>query len=108
MSPPQHPSQLRSGDRIREYHIERIISEGGFSLVFLVKLQGVSYAVKMATTPASDEGPERVDGWLRREVVSLERIVHPNLLPVYEMGRWPEMPAGHREPRSLKISSTYP
>jgi len=95
MSLPQHPSQLRPGDRIREYRIECVISEGGFSLVFLVTLQGVSYAVKMATTPASDEGPERVDGWLRREVVSLERIIHPNLLPVYEMGRWPDPRTGY-------------
>ena len=95
MSPTQTPHQLRPGDRIREYRILRALSEGGFSLVFLVELHGAPYAVKMATTPASDEGPERVDGWLRREVASLERIVHPNLLPVYEMGRWPDPRTGY-------------
>jgi serine/threonine-protein kinase len=94
MSTAHHPAQLRPGERIREYLIERAISEGGFSLVFLVTLHGVPYALKMATTPASAEGPDRVDGWLRREVVSLERIVHPNLLPVYEMGRWPDPRTG--------------
>jgi serine/threonine-protein kinase len=95
MSPPQHPSQLRPGDHVREYRILRVLGGGGFSLVFLVEFHGVTYAMKMATTPASDAGPERVDGWMRREVVSLERIIHPHLLPVYEMGRWPDPRTGY-------------
>jgi eukaryotic-like serine/threonine-protein kinase len=95
MSPAPHPNQFRPGDLIHQYRIVRVIGTGGFSRVFLVEFQGRQYALKMATTSASEEDPNQVDGWLRREVGTLERLTHPHLLPAYELGRWPEPRTGY-------------
>jgi len=95
MSVPQHPGQLRKGHRIREYRILRVLAEGGFSRVFLVELKGRRYVLKLATTAASDKDPDRVDGWMRREAASLELLAHPHLLPIYEVGRWPDPSTGY-------------
>ncbi|HYO54001.1 serine/threonine-protein kinase [Archangium sp.] len=90
-----HPNQLRQGDHVREYLIQRRLAVGGFSLVFLVEHEGSPYVMKMALQPASDEEEDLVDGWMRREAVSLEHLAHPNLLPVYELGRWPDPRTGY-------------
>ncbi|ATB31406.1 serine/threonine protein kinase [Melittangium boletus] len=84
-----HPNQLRPGDHVREYRIIRRLGSGGFSIVFLVEHEGNPYALKMALQPVSEVDEDQVDGWIRREAVSLEHLVHPNLLPIHELGRWP-------------------
>jgi serine/threonine-protein kinase len=90
-----HPNQLRSGHSVREYLVVRRLGVGGFSLHFLVEHEGNPYVMKMALQPASDADEDRVDGWMRREAVSLEHLSHPNLLPVHEMGRWPDPRTGY-------------
>ena len=95
MRPPLHPHQLRKGHRIREYRVLRVLAEGGFSRVFLVRLKGRRYVLKLATTSVSEKDPDHVDGWMRREAASLELLVHPHLLPVYETGRWPDPSTGY-------------
>jgi serine/threonine-protein kinase len=89
------PEQLGPGDSLRGYRILRELAQGGFSRVFLVELEGCRYALKLATTPASPEDLDHVDGWVRREAVSLEHLAHENLLPVYELGRWPDPRTGY-------------
>ncbi|ATB36542.1 hypothetical protein CYFUS_001957 [Cystobacter fuscus] len=95
MSKALHPNQLRPGDHVREYRLLRRLGVGGFSMVFLAERGRHYYALKVALQPASDADEDRVDGWLRREAVSLEHLVHPNLLPVHEWGRWPEPRTGY-------------
>ncbi|WP_052519723.1 serine/threonine protein kinase [Archangium violaceum] len=95
MNKPLHPNQLRPGHRVREYLVVRRLGAGGFSLLFLVEHEGDSYVMKMALQPASDADEDRVDGWMRREAVSLEHLSHPNLLPVHELGRWPDPRTGY-------------
>ena len=95
MNKPLHPNQLRPGHRVREYLVVRRLGAGGFSLLFLVEREGDSYVMKMALQPASDADEDRVDGWMRREAVSLEHLSHPNLLPVHELGRWPDPRTGY-------------
>ena len=90
-----HPNQLRPGDLVREYRLVRRLGKGGFSVVFLAKYGGQDYALKMALQPASSQDEEHTDGWMRREAVSLESLPHPNLLPVHELGRWPEPKTGY-------------
>ncbi|ATB30301.1 serine/threonine protein kinase [Melittangium boletus] len=95
MSEAIHPNQLRPGDHIREYRLVRRLGTGGFAIVFLAEYRGQSYAVKVALQPASDDDGDHLDGWMRREAVSLEHLSHPNLLPVHELGRWPQPRTGY-------------
>ncbi|HSP77068.1 MAG TPA: serine/threonine-protein kinase [Myxococcaceae bacterium] len=95
MSQPLAPRQLRPGDSVRDYRVIRRVGRGGFSFVFLIERAGQPFAMKMASRPASKEDPYDVDRWLRREATSLEQLTHPNLLPVYEMGRWPDPREGY-------------
>jgi serine/threonine protein kinase len=95
MSKALHPNQLRPGDHVRDYRLLRRLGVGGFSMVFLAERESHHYALKVALQPASDADEDHVDGWLRREAVSLEHLVHPNLLPVHEWGRWPDPRTGY-------------
>ena len=95
MNPPLHPHELRSGHRIRDFLIVRRLGVGGFSFVFLVEREGRRYSLKMAARPASKEDEDRVDDWIRREVLSLEHLEHSQLLPVLEWGRWPDPEKGY-------------
>jgi eukaryotic-like serine/threonine-protein kinase len=95
MSTPLHPHQLRSGHPIRDFLIVRRLGVGGFAFVFLVEREGRRYSLKLAARPASKEDVDRVDDWMRREVVSLEHLEHPHLLPVLEWGRWPDPEKGY-------------
>ncbi|MCY1075048.1 serine/threonine protein kinase [Archangium lansingense] len=90
-----HPNQLRPRHRVREYRVVRRLATGGFSLVFLVEKAGQPYVMKMALQPASDAEADHADGWMRREAVSLEHLAHPHLLPVHELGRWPDPRTGY-------------
>ncbi|HEX5749819.1 MAG TPA: protein kinase [Archangium sp.] len=95
MNKPLHPNQLRPGHSVREYLVVRRLGAGGFSLLFLVEHEGNPYVMKVALQPASDADEDSVDGWMRREAVSLEHLSHPNLLPVHELGRWPDPRTGY-------------
>jgi eukaryotic-like serine/threonine-protein kinase len=92
---PLHPMQLRAGDRVRDLRIVYRLGVGGFSFVFLVEREGQRAVLKMATRPLSEEDQDQVDAWMRREVVSLECLEHPNVLPVREWGRWPDAETGY-------------
>jgi eukaryotic-like serine/threonine-protein kinase len=80
---------------VRDFRIVRRLGVGGFSFVFLVERAGRRLTMKMAARPASKEDEDRVDAWMRREVVSLESMNHPGLLPVLEWGRWPDPETGY-------------
>ncbi|HZH77493.1 MAG TPA: protein kinase [Archangium sp.] len=95
MRNPLHPNQLRTGDTVRDFHVVRRLGVGGYAFVFLVEREGRPYSMKMAAQPVSEEDEDRVDAWFRREVVSLESLVHPQLLPVLERGRWPDPETGY-------------
>ncbi len=80
---------------MRDFRIVRRLGVGGFAFVFLVERAGRHYTLKMAAQPASEVDEDRVDAWMRREVLSLECLEHPHLLPVIEWGRWPEPETGY-------------
>ena len=95
MSNVPHPNQLRPGDHVREYRIVRRLGADGFSIVFLAEHEGHPYALKVALQPASDVDVDPVDGWIRREALSLDHLIHPSLLPVHGLGRWPRPRMGY-------------
>ena len=95
MNKPLNPNQLLAGHRVRDFRIVRRLGVGGYAFVFLVERAGQSYVLKMAAQPASGTDVDRVDAWMHREVVSLETLEHPYLLPVLEWGRWPEPVGGY-------------
>ncbi|HEX8824234.1 MAG TPA: serine/threonine-protein kinase [Archangium sp.] len=95
MSEPLHPDQLRAGHAVRDFRVVRRLGVGGFAFVFLMEREGRSFSMKVAARPASEADEDRVDEWMRREVLSLESVVHPHLLPVLEWGRWPDPEAGY-------------
>jgi serine/threonine protein kinase len=95
MNKPLHPNQLRPGCMVRDFHVIRRLGVGGFAFVFLVEREGRRLSLKMAAQPASPEDEDRVDGWMRREVASLEHLEDPRLLPVLEWGRWPDPETGY-------------
>jgi serine/threonine-protein kinase len=95
MRRPLHPNQLRTGHRVRDFRIVRRLGVGGFAFVFLVERAGHRYTLKMAAQPVSEADEDRVDDWMRREVLSLKCLEHPHLLPVLEWGRWPDPETGY-------------
>ncbi len=92
---PRRPDQLRAGHHVRDFRIVRRLGVGGFAFVFLVKRGGQRYVMKMAARAASAKDLDKVDAWMRREVISLEHLEHPHLLPVLERGRWPDPETGY-------------
>ncbi|MBM7119203.1 protein kinase domain-containing protein [Archangium primigenium] len=95
MNRPLHPNQLSIGHHVRDFRIVRRLGVGGYAFVFLVERASQLYVLKMAAQPASATDVDRVDAWMRREVLSLESLEHPHLLPVLEWGRWPEPVGGY-------------
>jgi serine/threonine-protein kinase len=80
---------------VQGYRVVRRLGVGGFAFVFLVERAGHPYTLKLAARPASEKDEDRVDAWMRREVLSLECVQHPSLLPVLEWGRWPDPETGY-------------
>lgn len=95
MRRPLHPNELQAGDSVRDFHVVRRLGVGGFAFVLLVEREGRRYTMKMAARAFSQEDEDRVDAWMRREVVSLECLEDTHLLPVLEWGRWPDLDSGY-------------
>ena len=95
MRRPLQPNQLQAGDPVRDFQVVRRLGVGGFAFVLLVEREGRRYSMKMAARTFSKEDEDRVDEWMRREVLSLEWLEDAHVLPVLEWGRWPDLESGY-------------
>ncbi|MFT4979582.1 MAG: serine/threonine protein kinase [Myxococcota bacterium] len=74
--------RLSSGDQIGAYTVEGLLGIGGVAEVWAVRhvLLGSRHALKLITDP-SPELRRRIE----REAIAMQRLDHPNLLPVEEV-----------------------
>jgi serine/threonine protein kinase/tetratricopeptide (TPR) repeat protein len=86
-------AQERSGDepleRVDRFRLERVLGSGGMGTVYEgwdEKLQR-QVALKFLRRTAN---PTRSEKRFFREAQGLARISHPNVVPVYDVGRWNE------------------
>jgi eukaryotic-like serine/threonine-protein kinase len=90
MTPRRPPAALTAGQVIGEsYRIERTLGAGGMGVVYAARdvRLGRDVAIKVHAAVAGEPGGER----LLREAAALARLVHPNVVTVYQVGTW----AGH-------------
>lgn len=71
-------------DRIGDYAIESAIGDGGMSHVFLGRRNGIDYAIKVANRSVQSNAVllER----FHREAIAIQRLDHPNIVSVTEVG----------------------
>jgi len=79
---------LAEGDRIGAYTVEATIGSGGFATVYLARdtrdCKRVALKVITATTSTELDSPARR---LRHEIEILQRLNHPGICRVYELGQ---------------------
>lgn len=82
-------SQPEPGTRIGAWDVVRLLGRGGMAVVFEVRDDsGRSGALKLINPRAGDRG--EMEERFRREVRSLSRIDHPNVVGTLDQGRWEE------------------
>jgi serine/threonine-protein kinase len=86
-----HPDYLPRGLEIDGWRIIKRLASGGFGVVYLVEMDGVQAALKIARVRAADfpEDAGRTEERTLRELVCLLRINHPNVVRVLAHKRWP-------------------
>lgn len=82
-----HEGMLTAGEHFRGYVVERLLGEGGFGAVYLVRheMLDVLYAMKVMYPDVATRDPRYVKRFLR-EAKLAARIRHPNLISVHECG----------------------
>jgi serine/threonine-protein kinase len=95
-----HPDQLRPGDMVGAWRIQKSLGSGGMGHVFQVEHKGHAYVLKMALRPASTgvpPGEEDVDRRMGHEAAfHLSHESLPGVLRVVEVSRWPDAREGYR------------
>ena len=75
------------GERIGRYRIVRLLGQGGFGQVYLARDDELDRPVAIKVpNPERIAGPEDVEAYLA-EARTLARLDHPNIVPVYDVGR---------------------
>lgn len=82
---PELVASVRRGSSVGRYVVLDLVGEGGFGQVFAAYDPELDrkVAVKLLR-PRDDDGDEA----LFREARTLARVAHPNVVPVYDVGRW--------------------
>lgn len=103
---PAESSQFRTGDVIDDrFVVVRFIARGGMGEVYEVEdrqLRGAHVALKTILSQYAVDPAMRQR--FEREVLSAREVVHPNLCPIYDLGRW-NRPGGNVTYLTMKLLS---
>jgi serine/threonine-protein kinase len=75
--------EVLPGTDVCGYVVEVQLGEGGFGTVFRAQRGGQLYALKVLPL-------EEVGEWGVREMLTLARVQHPNVVRLLGHGQWPE------------------
>jgi serine/threonine-protein kinase len=87
---PSGPEEVPAGTLAGEHVIESVIGRGGSGVVYLARRRGdgQAVAIKMLTRVLT-QTPSGVERFLR-EVTTVQRLRHPNIVEIHEVGRLPD------------------
>lgn len=74
---------------VGHYRVERALGKGGMGAIFLARDRDLDRVVAIKVLEASDKGAYLR---FRREALAVARIVHPNVVQIYELGNDAEAP----------------
>lgn len=101
---PAGVSQLKPGDLVdNRFTVIRFIARGGMGEVYEVEdrqLRGVHVALKTILSQYAVDPDMRRR--FEREVLNARQVVHPNLCPIYDLGRW-NRPGGSLTYLTMKL-----
>jgi eukaryotic-like serine/threonine-protein kinase len=84
------------------YELLRELGRGGMGVVFEARQCALGRVVTVKTLPSHFTSPEELTRF-RREIESVARLDHPNIVPIYEVGEWPAEPTDRRPYFSMKF-----
>ncbi|MCP3137275.1 serine/threonine-protein kinase [Pyxidicoccus xibeiensis] len=91
-----HPLLLRDSEQVGGFRIVRRLASGGYGAIFLAESETHRpVALKFALQGPSPEDDTRVDARTRKEAYVLERLEHPNVVPLLGYRRWPDAHDGY-------------
>jgi len=89
--PGKEPDGLDFGTRVDRYVVHDLLGRGGMGLVYTAHDPDLDrwVAIKLLKTSArSDEDMSRGQARLMREAQAMAQLSHPNVMPVYDVGRY--------------------
>lgn len=90
-----HPVALVAGERVGDWIIRRKLGAGSYGAVYLVEYEGEPFAIKFSLRrPESGDDLNQTGARMGKELASLLRIRHPNIVRLYGFGRWPHPTKG--------------
>ena len=88
--PARRPGYLGESARIGRYAVLRQLGEGGMGVVYSAYDEGLDRRVALKLLrPGRDNSPHN-QARMQREARAMARLSHPNVVQVYEVGRWEE------------------
>ncbi len=88
--PARRPGYLGESARIGRYAVLRTLGEGGMGVVYSAYDEGLDRRVALKLLrPGRDNSPHN-QARMQREARAMARLSHPNVVQVYEVGRWEE------------------
>lgn len=81
---------LAAGTRLAGYVIERVLGEGGMGVVYEARQPSLQRRVALKLIDPRIAGDPTFRTRFEREAVAQAAIMHPNIVPVYEIGDCPE------------------
>ncbi|PTL76292.1 protein kinase [Vitiosangium sp. GDMCC 1.1324] len=90
------PLSIQPADEVAGWRVVRTWSQDAFSITWVVERSGEQRLLRMALgSPITPEGLE-MEKYLEREAGALRLVQHPNIIRLYDDGRWPEPEHGFR------------
>ena len=78
---------LEPGEAFGDYTVQKLLGRGGMGAVYLVRNpDGEQYAVKVMDADAAERNPDFYKRFMREAEIAI-KIRHPNLIPVYRVGK---------------------
>lgn len=85
-----HPVALVAGERVGDWIVRKKLGAGSFGAVYLVQYERDFFALKFSLRrPESGDDLNQTGARMGRELASLLRIRHPNIVRLHGYGRWP-------------------